>query len=178
MKNIFLIATLICFAFSTFAQLPTVSSKIKTGYSVKQGNFITLNPTLSDTLASGDTLFYVVSIEHTNMVYPFIVEQWKKTSTADTIVIATYWQSINGFTTAAQATSNSNIATSWKQLNYGTSPGAYSRTVTVTSASTNEIDFWQNIIWFQGRYLGIRYIARAKSGFKYIPQNIIKIPFH
>jgi hypothetical protein len=168
MKTKFLISILLLIAVAVSAQLPTVSTKIKNVGASKQGEYISFNKNLTDTLKSGDTLFYKFEITHTNEINPYVVQNWKLIA-ADTTVTVTFWQSMDGITTASR---------SWIQIyNTTTLPvttSAYAKSVTATSANTVNYDFGQDMAFLSSRYLGIRYIAKTKTGFKSIPYGTVK----
>ncbi len=156
MKKLISIIFLTAFVISTFAQLP-VASKVKTLGTVQaNGITVAINPSLSDTLKSNDTLFYKIPVSHSNIGYPYISQLYKRAAGADTSVVTiTFWQSVDGIH-------------NWVPIKAGSSPSAFSVSLTkaVQLAGKIEIDFWQNIVWFQSSYLGIRYVATTVSGFK------------
>jgi hypothetical protein len=141
------------------AQLP-VASKIKTMTAVQQGYTANFNSSYTDTLKSGDTLFYVCAVTHYNEVNPYLQVNFNKIA-ADTTAVVTLWQSMTGVTTSS---------TSWNQVKSGSSPSAWSATI---SANT-EYDGHSLPIWFAGRYIGIRFIGKTKTGFKTRPYGTVK----
>lgn len=168
MKKLFSIIALISIVLFASAQLP-ISTKIKNVGLVKQGEYISYDKNYTDTLKSGDTLFYKFEVTHTNEIVPYVVQNWKLVS-ADTTVTVTFWQSMDGVTTASR---------SWLQIyNTTTLPvttSAYSKTVTATSANTANYNFSQDMAFLGSRYLGIRYIAKTKTNFKSIPYGTVKV---
>jgi hypothetical protein len=142
------------------------------------GQYVGINlGTTYDTLKSADTLFFVIPIYYdkkvsdnigkTNKVYPYIAQQWKKGGTRDTVnVTVTLWQSMDGVTTSSKT---------WVQLKSGKSLTAYSKTLSAYQLGVvQEIDCMRDTAYFNSVYLGIRYIAGTQTGFKEIPQSIIR----
>ena len=190
MKKYFLFAALLTLTLGLSAQLP-VSTKVKTlGAISDQGigapSIATFNAAKTDTLKSGDTLFYKVLINHGSVGYPYI-SQLTKLVANDTTATATFWQSVDG-------------STNWQQIKYlsqtttlvfdttkyakgttgkfwdlysasGTSVNAetvWSVTVNKSTTTGTNFSFWRQNAKFESQYLGIRFIASTKSGFKTI----------
>jgi hypothetical protein len=147
--------------FSVSAQLP-IAKKIKTLGAIAEKpsgvmpTILKFNTAYSDTLKSGDTLFYKVPIIHSTLGYPVVVFSPKLIQAGkDTISTLTFWQSYDGV--------------KWVQCNAVSnaySPSAYSATVPKSTTTINEYSFWTNNIKFEGQYLGIRFIAKTRSLFK------------
>jgi hypothetical protein len=156
MKRLFSILFLVALVATTFAQLPT-TAKVKVLNTVQPNGMTTaINPSYADTLKSADTLFYKIPINHGLVGFPYISQLFRKTAGADTSVITvTFWQSVDG-------------VHNWVPVKAGASPSAYSVSLTkaIQKVGQIEIDFWQNIVWFQSSYLGVRYVATTVSGFK------------
>ena len=176
--------------------------------SVQPGNYAVYNRLYHDTLESGDTLVVIIPIYYpdrsgktstlnvpfSNNVYPEIIEYWKKAGTTDTIVDVTFWQSMDGAisTVAKNKTVRYSDGTTgtitlpapiltapvWKQIKNTTTPTVYAAAETVTTGATAEYDFHAGIFYVTGRYIAVRYIARAKSGFKYCPTFAVRILAH
>jgi hypothetical protein len=135
-----------------------------------------------------------LDVPYSNNLYPEIIEYWKKAGTTDTIVTVTFWQSLSGSVASTATTKTAYLADGtttsvvlpapllatsiWKQIKNTTTPTNYTVNETVTSAATAEYDFYSGVFYFTGRYLAIRYIARAKSGFAYCPTFAIRMLAH
>lgn len=156
-------------AFSLSAQLP-IAKKIKTLGTIAEKpsgtapTILKFNTLYTDTLKSGDTLFYKVPIVHSTLGYPSVVFSNKLvTAGKDTVSTLTFWQSYDG--------------SKWVQCNTVSnaySLSAYSATVPKSTTTINEYSFWSNNIKFEGQYLGIRFIAKTRSLFKTIPYGSIR----
>ena len=161
MKKIFSLLLLVILTISLFGQLPSGkktdgTSKVKNLGALRAGTVLPINMALTDTLPSNDTLFYKALIDHNFVGYPYISQLLKKAAGSDTSVITvTLWQSVDG-------------KTNWTQVLAGTSPSAYSYSMTkaIQKAGGIDIDGWRSIMWFRSQYLGIRYISTTVSGYK------------
>jgi len=201
MKKIVILFCIIVVCISVQAS-PTfpVSKKIKYWTSITDnggniipiqgGSYGTYNPLYLDTLGSADTLVVIfplhyptltqngsnsANIPYSTNTFPYIVESWKSTGTHDTAnVTVTYWQSLDGTVSANAVNYN------WFQVTAGASPSAYSKTEAVRKIDQAyfETDFARTIVWFNARYLAIRYISATKSGFKMCPKVTLRNNVH
>jgi hypothetical protein len=170
MKKFILFSVMAVFTMCLMAQIPAVS-KITQTFTIEQGKAVSFNTNYADTLKSGDTLFFIIPVEHKDYVYPYITQYWKFVA-VDTTVLVTFWQSMTGSQT---------VDAEWYQINNTTTLpvtlSAYAKTVTATSGNAADYSFKEEMAWFDSRYLGIRYIARVKTGFKSCPYGTVKFPY-
>lgn len=160
MKNlIFLFALIIGLGFTTQSHAQ-IASKVKDLGAINQGGFVEVNPFLKDTLKSGDTISYKVRISHANDVNLYQVQKFKKIA-ADTSVAVSFWQSMDG--------------TNWYAVQAGSSPSAYTKTVTATNNYNTEYIGEIDQVYFVSRYYKVMFIAKAKTGFKSIPYGSIAV---
>ena len=167
MKNIYLILILFAGMFGVSAQTP-VATKIKTLPALNDGNGLTIpiNVSYSDTVKSGDTLFYKVLVGHNYVIYPYISILTKSlTSTKDTTTLLSLWQSVDG-------------VHNWQRL-YRDSVSVmvpyYGLTLAKSTTTGTELDFWRYKLLFQSTYLGIRLIGKTKSGFTGIYYGSVRV---
>ena len=147
MKNFILSVLFIAFAFTVNAQL---ASKVRTLKVINQGEFVSYNSTLKDTLKSNDTLAYVLPITHIANV-SFELELRSKIVANDTTVTVKFFESIDGvnyYSTVA-----------------GSSPSAYTKTFAKGASDVIYVSA-SDICWFKGRYLKIMFIGATKTGLK------------
>jgi len=156
MKKIIVLLSFLAFVFVGYSQ---VSSKIETHTNITQGSVCKFNSDKLDTLKSADTLSYVFQVLHANSVNPYITQKFDMKA-ADTTVTLTFYQSADGI--------------NWHVLNAGTSPSAYTKSVTATSGNNVNYVGASDIVWFEAPYLKIMYVAKAKTGFKSIPYGSVK----
>lgn len=171
MKKLISILFIIGLCVGTYAQLPTKASKIKAVSVADDGRIKPINynatstPTYSDTLKSGDTLFYKVLVSHSVIGYPYI--SWNtKLVAADTTSKIDFWQSVDGVHNWQRLTKDSTgiaVPTTWYPILIAKS----------TTAGVN-FSFWQVAARFESQYLGIRVIANVKTGFKTIYYGSIR----
>lgn len=161
MKKIFTISIIALICASVSAQLP-VTSKIKTQPTQITASLgsVAFNASYSDTLKSGDTLFYKWSVAHTGIIYPYI-SLLKKNVASDTTFTVTFWQSVDG-------------SHNWVQVLNTTTPTAWATDIAKTITGT-DISFWRSVGYFESTYLGMRLISKTKSGCKNIAYGSIRI---
>ena len=136
------------------------ASKVKS-YNLKQGEYVQFNSAKTDTLKSGDSIAYVFRISRSNSITP-IIDLRPLVIANDTTIALTVLESIDGITYYA--------------VNAGTSPSAYTKTVAKGSTAI-EYNGASDVVWYEGRYLKLLFIAKTKSGFKkvlsgYVGANI------
>lgn len=162
MKKYLVICLLFVVGYAS-AQLP-IASKIKDlGGPVNPGVVIRFNPSLADTLKSGDTLVYKIAFNHSKVSYAYI-SQLTKLVANDTTVYVRYYQSVDG-------------KTNLQQLKV---VGAYSATTnndTIAKSTTagRDIDFFRKSLPFDSQYLIIWFKASTKSNFKTILYGSLRI---
>ena len=153
MKKILSLLMTLFIGISLFAQVPIITSKVKNLSVSENGLSVAINPSLSDTLKNGDTIFYKVLVNHSFAVYPYLSLIEKQTGTRDTTALLTFWQSVDG-------THN------WQQVTNTATPTAWA--ITLAKATATEVDFWRSIGWFNSTYLGVRLIGGGKkTGYTY-----------
>lgn len=159
MKKIFASFLFITLSVVLFAQVPKVTTKVKTLGAINPGVILPINSSLTDTLKSTDTLFYKVQINHSDVGYPYISLLLKGgiAGTDTATVTVTFWQSVDG-------------KTNWTQVLNTTSPTAWATSLTkaVQKAGGMDIDFWRSIAWFRSQFLGIRLICGTSASEKAI----------
>lgn len=159
MKKLFSLIFMVAFISTfTFGQ---VASKVHTSSTVNQGEFISFNSDLADTLTSNDTISYVFPVRHANSVN-LIVGMRNKLVANDTSIAVTFYSSFDGVT--------------YVPINYGAvgTSSAYTKTIAKSAASYVEWNGASDAAWFEGRYLKIMYISKTKSGFKKILYGSVK----
>ena len=170
MKKIFIFSILACLTISLFSQAPATSK-----WRVLSSGFYNSNLPLgtekpfnnntlpSDTLKSGDSLFYVFPYSNAGLAKEAVtisLFQKFKLVAADSAITITFWQSQD--------------EVKWDTLKAGTSPVAYTKSVAkTTSYYANWNGFIDKNTYYNGNYLAIRYRAAVKSGFKTIPYGIV-----
>jgi hypothetical protein len=154
MKKIFSLIFIAVFAVSVFAQLP-VKTKIHDG-SGNAGTIMTFNKNLSDTLKSGDTIAYRFLINHSKISYAYISELTKLVAN-DTTVYVKYFQSVDGSSNLQQL----------KAVGAASAP-TYNDTISKSTTTGRDIDFFRKSLPFGSQYLIIWFKAPVKSGFKTI----------
>lgn len=153
MRKSFLLLIILVGALSLSAQ---VSSKVRNVGKFEQGQNITFDASLTDTLKSNDTLSYVFNISHANEV-DLILDQRNKlvaAVAADTTVTLSFLESSDGIT--------------YTQVLAGSSPAAYTKAILKSAAGNVTYTCVSDICWFSGKYLKLMYISKTKSGFKKI----------
>jgi hypothetical protein len=155
-KTLFFCITLLI-GVSLFAQLPKVTTKIKSLSALSPGSIVTINPTLTDTILNGDTIFYKVLVNHDIFVTPYISLLHKKPGSRDTTSAMTYWQSVDG-------------KVAWHQITKGKAQSVYSLLLDTTSINNgtvgntgHEISFLRDTAYFESQYLGIRIISNGAT---------------
>ena len=151
----FLILSLIMFA-GLFASAQQ-ASKIHT-YSCDEGKFVNFNVNSRDTLKSNDTITFVFNVAHQHEVNA-IIDLYSAVNTSDTSVAITFYESMDG--------------TNYVVMNYGASPGAYTKTL---AKGTTHIEYngASDIAWFESRYFKIMCISKTKSGCRKVLKGAIK----
>lgn len=156
MKKIVILIFSVLLSAVVVAQLP-VAAKVKNLGTCSPGKIVAFNNSLTDTLASADTLFYKLLVNHTTEVYPYI-SQLKKLVAADTTAILTLWQSVDG-------------SNNWQVIKHGlpsdTATVAYVKTI-AKGTTGNDYSGWRSNIKFESQYFGMRFIAKTKTGSKNI----------
>ena len=157
MKKIVLFLAIGLFAFSSMGQS---AAKVHTAKWVNQGEFVSFDLTLKDTIKSADTVSYVFPVLHTNAIN-FIVDFRMKLVANDTTVAMTALESMDGIT--------------YYPINFGAvgTTSAYGKTVAKGNTSV-EYNGASDAAWFEGRYLKLMFIAKTKSGFKKIFSGYVK----
>ena len=115
----------------------------------------------TDSIQVSDTIIYPFSITHINRIAPYVSMKWTKAGTGTATIAVTFDQSNDG--------------TNWYACKYGKVQGAYSKSLTLTASTTNEISFERDSIYFEGRYLRIKYITSATAGVKYKLDGYLKV---
>jgi hypothetical protein len=157
MKKLFILFSLALFTFSLNAQ---VAAKVHTEKAINQGEFVSFDLSLKDTLKSADTISYVFPVIHTNSVN-FIVDLREKLVANDTTVAMTALESVDGIT--------------YYPILYGAvgTTSAYGKTL-AKSITGIEYNGASDMAWIETRYLKLMFIAKAKSGFKKILSGYVK----
>ena len=157
MKKLFSLLFLLAIALTVFAQVPKISSKVKNLGSVSPGTIVQINPSLTDTVLNGDTIFYKLIVNHDAFVTGYISLLHKKPGSRDTTSTLTYWQSVNGID-------------NWHQLTKGKALSAYSLLIDTTSINNatvgskgHEISFLRDTAYFESQYLGLRIISNGPA---------------
>ncbi len=185
MKKIISIIFIASFALTMFAQLPVITTKVKTLPAIKEGQICPINTALQDTMKTGDTIFYKIQVNHSEIGYPYLSLLLKRVAGADTATVtATFWQSVDGTHNWQQIKYLSQVTTVlmdttkyWRHIGaYGvfTGTGTSVNTETAFSVSLTKaimktgtsISFWRNNACFESQYLGIRLVSAVSSSFK------------
>ncbi len=161
MKKILSLIVILFIGLTVFAQMPKVSTKIKNLGSAQAGIITPINISFTDTVTKGDTVVYLLLVNHPSFVTPYISLLHKKPGTRDTTSQLTYWQSVDG-------------KTAWHQITKGKAQSAYSLLLDTTSIKnatqanqSHEISFLRDTAYFESQYLAIRIISNgATSGSK------------
>lgn len=124
-----------------------------------QGQFLSFNANLHDTLGSNDTLTYIVPVTHTNLITPLHVVNFKTVDTiGDTTVTIKFYESMDNITYFAVKADTSD----------------YTKTVSSPGTSNNEYNGNFDAEFFDSRYYKIMFFSKTKTGFKTIPYGYIK----
>ena len=148
MKKLLVLFSLICFVFFSQAQVVRTLAPM-----VEQSFKQSFNFTKLDTIASGQTLSYVVNLRHNSDVYP-IIDQRMTVVSADTTVILTLWESMDNITYHRVKYNNSGSEGDYAAKTLAKGSTAVSYITTIGGAN------------FCMPYLKLVYTAPTKTGFK------------
>jgi hypothetical protein len=150
MRKLFLLLIILVGDLSLSAQ---VSSKVRNVGKFEQGQNITFDASLTDTLKSNDTVSYVFQISHANEV-DLIIDQRNKLVAADTAITLNFMESSDGIT--------------YTPVLAGSSPSAYTKSILKSAPANVTYICDSDICWFSEKYLKLMYISKTKAGFKKI----------
>jgi len=128
---------------------------------IKGGLTQSFNLTYADTIESGETLNFILTVNHTEQT-AVSIQQFAKVVAADTTIVLTIYESMDG--------------TNWTRFQYNNS-GAQAdyAALTVAKGAVN-ISYTPDVAgcYLRGRYIKLAYVASTKSGFKKIVSGYIK----
>ena len=171
MKKIFSLIVLAAFVLSISAQLPAIKTKWKvqtqgifTSY-LPQGYEKTFNTTtFADTLKTKDTVVYIFPVSNggsaKSNIQTYLYLQFKLISADST----DHGVKIAWFQSADYA--------KWDTLKAGTSPVAYTKTLTATKTTLYHANGLIDNVYYDGNYVACRIIGAGYSTFKVCPDGI------
>jgi hypothetical protein len=159
MKNFILSIICLFAAFAIQAQTTKTLAPMTSG--AYQG-FNSVTTAFVDTIKSGETYNYVVQVKHAEQV-ALAIQQIGKVVAADTTVILTIYESMDGV--------------NWTVLQYNNSgsQGNLAALTLAKGALNQAITPDVSGCYLRGRFLKLTYVAPTKTGFKKILYGYIKI---
>lgn len=122
----------------------------KTTAPLPQGQFLDFGTTtVKDTLAVSDTIAYIVPMDHTNKVTPYLNFAWVKIGAGTATLNTSFYQSNDGVT--------------WFALTAGVAQATFSKTYTLSASGTNEVSFTRDSVVFDGRFLKMQFKTSSTS---------------
>lgn len=168
LTKIFAIASVLILAVSitSFAQLRVVNTGV-----VPQGQFIdfgglypqggTVNPL--DSLQVSDSIAYLVPVQHTNNVFPYMTWFWNKIGAGTATITLTFLQS------------NDNV--NWFAVPQGAAKAAYTKSYTLAASTWSNVSFKTDTATFEGRYMKVYFITSNTASVKGKLFNRLKVTY-
>jgi len=105
--------------------------------------------TAADTIRAADTLSYKFSVDHTNMITPYIQLKWTKILAANPTVTVAFFQS------------NDNI--NYKPILKGKYLSSYTKTLSPTATTNYDISLRNDTASFEGRWVKMQIITSSST---------------
>jgi hypothetical protein len=157
----------ICLLLASMALLSTslhAQTRTKTTASVNQGQYIDfggLNMVPSDSLAVTDSLAYIIPITHLNDINAYQIFRWKKSGAGTATVTVNYFQG------------NDPTYLTFP-VPKGVALSAYTKSFTLSTDSTVQINLTADTALISGRYLKVQFITSATASVKGYIANRLK----
>lgn len=139
-----------------FAGQPTTMGTV----AIEQGKYVRFGRGI-DSLGTSDTLIYPFVITHTNNIAPYIAMTWTKVGAGTPTVAVTLDQSMDG--------------TTWYACKAGKAQSDYSKSLSLTATASSSISFERDSIYFEARYLRIKYISNSTANTNFKVNGYLKL---
>lgn len=157
MKNFHRFAGFLMVAAALALSIPShAQQRVVNGPTVTQGQTVIYGggtATPLDSLQVSDSIAYIIPINHTNQVSPFLTWQWNKIGSGTATITLQFLQNNDGGST-------------WFAVTKGSAQAAYTKSYTLSASGLNAVDFVADSAVVQGRYLKVYYITSATASVK------------
>lgn len=155
MKKIKRIIAFLFIGLTFLAVSSTAQTRTSTTPVVNQGSYLDfggVNLTPSDSLQVSDSLAYIIPINHTNKVVPYLSWYWNKIGSGTASITLNFFQG--------------NDPTNFYALKAGVNQTTYTKSYTLSANTWSEVSFNRDSVVVDGRYLKVQLITSSTASVK------------